>query len=227
MVPYYEHDNIKIYHGDSREILPDIESVDLVVTDPPYVFGIASTAKEGKCGGWGDMMNAAAWYAITLKQLRRATLHREGAVWMFNSWRSFPVLARAAHEVKWPIESLLVWDKGGLGPGGPRGLRPTYELVALFAHAEFKIHNRSVPDVMRYEWSPGKRKTGHPAEKSKELISRLIKESDYGTILDPFMGSGTTLRAAKEFGCGGIGIEIEERWCEYAAKRLAQEVFEL
>lgn len=221
MKPYYEHAGVTIYHGDSREILPDLPSVRLVVTDPPYVFGIASSSQEGKAGGWGDMMNAASWYAGWLTQCQRLTLHKDGAAWVFNSWRSFPVLARGAYESRWPITSLLVWDKRTLGPGGQQGLRPSYELIALFAQPEFAIANRGLPDIWQ-ESNVSQRQ--HPAQKPLNLCRRLIRESGGGIVLDPFCGSGTTLEAAKAEGCEAIGIEIEERYCEIAAKRADQEI---
>jgi len=66
-VPYYQNGGITIYHGDCREVCPLLPSVGMVVTDPPYVFGIASTFEEGKAGGWGDLMNSAGIYAGWLK----------------------------------------------------------------------------------------------------------------------------------------------------------------
>lgn len=227
MRPYYDDGRgIVIYHGDCREVLPGLESVRLVVTDPPYVFGIASTAQEGKAGGWGDLMNSAAWYALLLREFRRLTANQQGAAWVFNSWRSFPVLARAAYEAQWPIESLLVWDKECIGPGGQRGLRPVYELAALFAQQDFAIKNRSLPDVWRSKWAMTK-PNGHPAEKPVDLLTRIIRECGDGDVLDPFLGSGSTLVAAKKEGRRAIGIEIEERYCEIAARRLSQEVLAL
>lgn len=226
MTPYYEHAGITIYHGDCRELLPSIQSVRLVVTDPPYVFGIASTAQEGKSGGWGDLMNSSIWYESWLNEAKRLTKNEQGAAWVFNSWRSFPVLARAAYGVSWPIESLMVWDKEWIGPGGQRGLRPSYELAALFAQPDFAIANRGIPDIWRSKWSSIK-PNGHPAEKPAALLRRIVSESGGGLVLDPFMGSGTTLVAAKAEGHPAIGIEIEERYCEIAAKRLEQEVLPL
>lgn len=222
MKPYYESGGITLYLGDCLEILPMLSAVDLIVTDPPYSFGLASTANEGKAGSWGDMMNNAHWYGAWIRELRRLTANQAGGAWVFNSWRSFPVLARAAHE-NWPIESLLVWDKEWIGPGGQRGLRPSYELVALFAHPSFQIANRGIPDIRRCMWS-GTKPSGHPAEKPTELISWLIQESGGDLILDPFAGSGSTLRAAKDLGKRAIGIEIEEKYAELTIKRLAQEV---
>jgi len=223
MKPYYEQDGITIYHGDCREVLPAMASTRLVVTDRPYVFGIASTAQEGKAGGWGDLMNSSIWYESWLSECKRLTETAQGAVWVFNSWRSFPVLARAAYGVRWPVESLLVWDKEWIGPGGERGLRPSYELAALFAHSDFAIANRGLPDIWRSKWSSNK-PSGHPAEKPVDLLRRIIRESGGGPVLDPFAGSGSTLVAAKDEGRAAVGIEIEERYCEIAAQRLAQRV---
>jgi site-specific DNA-methyltransferase (adenine-specific) len=227
MSPYYEADGITIYHGDCREIVPELSGVRLVVTDPPYVFGLASTSQEGKAGGWGDLMNNAAFFAALLRDFRRLIGGNDGAVWMFNSWRSFPVIARAAYEAQWPIESLLVWDKGWIGPGGPRGLRPSYELAVLWGEGGYTVVDRSTPDIWREKWS-GFKPTGHPAEKPVALVRRMIEAGNAeGAVLDPFMGSGTTLVAAKNLGRRAIGIEIEERYCEIAAERLSQGVLDL
>lgn len=224
MKPYYDHAGITIYHGDCREVLPEIPTAGLVVTDPPYVFGLASTFEEGKAGGWGDMMNSAGIYAGWLREWWRLIENTAGAAWVFNSWRSFPVLARAAHEARWPIESLLIWDKEWIGPGGPSGLRPSYEVVALFRHPLFKVTDRSTPDIWRSKWAGAKEH--HPAEKPVSLLERMIGAGGGdGPVLDPFLGSGSTLVAAKNLGRRAIGIEIEERYCEIAAKRLSQEVF--
>ena len=221
--PYFRDESVVIYHGDALDIMPKLPSVALIVADPPYTFGMASTFSEGKAGSWGDMMNGARWYAECLREMRRLTAAQQGAAWVFNSWRSFPVLARAAMEAQWPIESLLVWDKCWIGPGGQRGLRPSYELVALFAQPDFQLPNRGLADIWRSPASSHK-ENGHPAEKPLDLVARLIRETPGELILDPFMGSGTTLRAAKDLGRYAIGIEIEERYCEIAAKRMAQGV---
>ena len=108
-----------------------------------------------------------------------------------------------------------------MGAGTLRGLRPRYELCALFAHAGFKIRNRRLTDIWP-ESLPHRKPTGHKAEKPVGLIRRIIAESGGDLTLDPFVGSGTTLVAAKQLGKKAIGIEIEERWCEFAARRIEQ-----
>lgn len=223
MKPYYDDGQGRvIYHADCRDVLPELKAVDLVIADPPYSFGLASSFQEDKAGGWADLMNAARWYASWLMECSRLTANRSVAAWVFNSWRSYPILARAAYEVSWAIESLLVWDKECIGQGGPHGLRSSYELIALFAQPRFALANRGIADVWRSKWSSQK-PSGHPAEKPLALVRRLIIESGGSKILDPFLGSGTTLVAAKTPGLTGIGIEAEERYCEMAANRLLQE----
>lgn len=219
LTPYYDADGITIYHGDMRDILPNLQPVDLVVTDPPYVVGLASSVQEtSKVGGWADLMNAATWYGIWLAECQRLTAP-QGAAWVFNSWRSFPALARGAWEARWPIQSLLVWDKQSIGTG-MRGLRPRYELVALFAHRRFRIPDRRITDIYPCRWPAGPKPNGHPAEKPVGLLRHLIQISGAQRILDPFTGSGSTLVAAKQLGCRAVGIELEERWCELAVRRL-------
>lgn len=221
MKPYYEHAGITIYHGDCREILPTLPKVDLVLTDPPYGINTKSDG-NGKLSPWADLCNSAYWYSAWIKECRDRLSH-DGAMWTFLNWRSMVTFQKASCDVGWPIESMLVWDKCWIGTGGSRGLRPSYELCALWAMPGFALSDRGLPDVQRWPWSSVK-PNGHPAEKPIEGMDWIIRQSDRKFILDPFMGSGTTLAAAKKLGLRAIGIEIEERYCEIAAKRLAQEV---
>lgn len=222
MNPYYSDDLVTIYHGDCREILPETRA-DVVITDPPYTFGLASTA--GKLG-WADLMNAAGFYANILGQVRTIT-PEDGAAWVFNSWRTFPVLARAAWDAQWDVQSLMVWDKGPeVGMGGSRGLRAQYEMIALFAGPAFSIANRSAKDIVNVPWGGSSPRTFHAAQKPTGIIDHLLSISTTKPIivLDPFMGSGTTIVSAKNAGHRAIGIEAEERYCEIAAERCRQEV---
>jgi DNA modification methylase len=216
---------VEIICGDSLDVLPTLRaaSFDLVLTDPPYVIGAVSAGNIGtKAGGWGDIMNSARWFRDWYSMARRV-LKPDGALWTFCNWRSLPVVMKAAADADWSIVSTLVWDKDWIGPGGSVGLRPAYELVALLPMPDFAIPNRGIPDVWKEPWSSFK-PSGHPAEKPVPLLSRLIQASgkEGGAILDPFCGSGSTLRAAADLGCSGVGIEVEERWCVVARGRLQQ-----
>jgi site-specific DNA-methyltransferase (adenine-specific) len=223
--PYYADDLVTLYHGDALEVMDEIAagSIDLIVTDPPYVIGAVSAGSLGaKSGGWQDMMNSAPWFASWYKQ-GAGLLRHTGAMWSFCNWRSLPVVMRAAVDAGLPITSMMVWDKQWIGPGGSQGLRPSYELCGLFAKPGFSIPDRGVADVWRHGVGSYK-PNGHPAEKPVDLMRRIIRVSGNASlVLDPFMGSGTTMVAAQMEGVRAIGIEAEEKWCEVAARRLAQD----
>lgn len=200
--PYYDDGKgIVIYHADCREILPHLQKVDLVLTDPPY--------------GIGELMKGGTWgTAEKYEDMRR--------------WDVLPsddvitsILAKADISIIWggnyfnlgSSRCWLVWDK--------------QNAVPTTAACELAWSNIDRP-VQRFSWPVGVHRHGHPTEKPLELIAWSIEQSrTTGTILDPFMGSGTTLRAAKDLGRQCIGIELEEKYCEIAAKRLSQEVLPL
>jgi site-specific DNA-methyltransferase (adenine-specific) len=231
MKPYYQDDLVTLYQGDSLEILPTIAagSVDAVVTDPPYVIGAVSAGNMGsKAGGWADMMNSAMWFAEWYR-MADATLRYNGSFWTFCNWRSLPVVMNAALRANLPVTSLMVWDKEWIGPGGPQGLRPSYEMVALMAKPGFAVPNRGVPDIWRHK-TGGNKPNGHPAEKPIGLVSRILTTTGMkpgAHVLEPFGGSGTTAVAAKALGLRCTVIEAEEKWCELIASRLDQGVLNL
>ena len=213
-----------IYRGDCLEILSTIRggTVKAVVTDPPYMINTKSDG-SGKISPWGDYINAAYWYAAWISEVRKK-ITLDGCLWTCLNWRSMVTFQKAAADLNWPIESLLVWDKCWIGPGGQKGLRPSYELVALFASEKFAIPDRGLSDVQRFKWS-SKKPNGHPAEKPVELMQWIIENStqEDDTVLDPFMGSGTTGVAALKAGRKFIGIEQDSHWYEIAKRRLEAE----
>ncbi len=227
--PWLEHDDATAYHGDALDLLPLLRSrhgrADLVVTDPPYVIGAVSTGSEAsKSGTWHDMMNSAHWFSTWYRMCREHLLKPDGALWTFLNWRTLPVVQRAASDAGFKVESLLVWDKEWIGPGGTVGLRPRYELVALLPMPEFQVPDRGVPDVWQSKWS-GHKPHGHPAEKPTDLLRRIIDASGKARpdalVVDPFMGSGSTLVAARELGVPAVGIEQHVPWLEVTRDRLA------
>ncbi len=234
MKPYYDHAGITIYHGDCREILPSLPPVDLVLTDPPYSEkthkGARSASDYGPKGGTVSINFDSCDASFIRDTFSLLKVNR----WCisFLDWRHALPL-----EIDPPIGlefiRLGVWTK--LNPMPQlTGDRPStgWEAIAIFhVPGKKKWNGGSGPAL----WMHGTSRFGyfgpsnHPTEKPLELIKKLITQfsDDEETILDPFMGSGTTLRAAKDLGRKAIGIEIEERYAEIAAKRMEQEVLPL
>jgi site-specific DNA-methyltransferase (adenine-specific) len=230
MNPYYSDESVTLYHGDALDVMPQLTpgTVDLVLTDPPYVIGAVSAGNmASKSGGWFDMMNSAGWFTSWYRQVDRLLRHT-GSMWTFCNWRSLPVVMRAAIDAGMPIVSTMVWDKQWIGPGGSQGLRPSYEMCAVLPKPGFAVPNRGTADVWQHKVGSYK-PNGHPAEKPVPLFSRIITTAAVpkdGLILDPFSGSGTTAIAAQAHGIRCIAIEAEERWCELIASRLDQGVLD-
>ena len=204
MKPYYDDGKgITIYHGDCREILPGLPKVDLVLTDPPYGHG-----EKWSGGTWAtnEMYgDAKKWDAVVVEDSLISDCISAGnisIVWGGNYYS----LA--------PSRCWLSWIK--------------LEQMATMADFELAWTSMDRPSkaLRARRNQDGKRQ--HPTQKPVRLFEWCIQQADHvrqsETILDPFMGSGTTLVAAKNLGRRAIGIEIEEKYCEIAAKRLAQGV---
>jgi site-specific DNA-methyltransferase (adenine-specific) len=211
--------NARLICGDCLEILPTLPKVDAVITDPPYGINTKSDG-SGKLSPWGDLCNSALWYATWIRAAR-GKLQRTGSLWTCLNWRSMVTFQKAACDIAWPIESLMVWDKQWIGPGGSRGLRPSYELVALFAGDDFAVKDRGLADVQQFPVGSYK-PNGHPAEKPIALTDWLVKHADGAIVLDPFMGSGTTGVSAVRSGRQFIGIEQDAQWFDIACRRIEQ-----
>jgi site-specific DNA-methyltransferase (adenine-specific) len=227
--PYYERDGIVLYHGDARDILPDLdkESVDLSLTDPPFFMpAVHYQSRTRWQRTWGDTSILSSFWR-TIVALTVPLLRKTGHFLVFCNAESYPVFYP---EMYGHFDCLcdLVWDKGRVGMG--HGWRHQHELLiaARWQDSTFADGHAAQPDVIRCPvTSHGDRE--HPVEKPRELLGQLIavvtKEDE--TVLDQFAGSGSTLEAAKTLGRRAIGIEIEERYCEVAARRLGQEAQEI
>lgn len=217
--PYYEHDGITIYHGDCRDVLDELHA-DVTITDPPYG---ARTHGGARTGDIGDrvLIDFAPVDAVTF------TKDCERLVALTNRWVVLTCEWRFVHLLE-PIGLVRfgVWIKPN---GAPQftGDRPAtgWEAVAILHREGQKKWNGGGRHAV---WNVPKVSSEHPTGKPMRLIHQFVQLfSDEGeTILDPFMGSGTTLRAAKDLRRKAIGIEIEEKYCEISAKRLEQEVFD-
>ena len=166
-----------------------------------------------------DEATALIWYTAWIRECRRV-IKDTGCLWTFMSWRSAATFQKASADARWPIESMLVWDKDWIGPGGHKGLRPSYELVALWAGASFAIDDRGLPDIRKEPWSSQK-PNGHPAEKPIGLLRWLldISAKPGAIVADPFCGSGTTLAAAAQAGMEWVGCDLDPAWAAYAQER--------
>lgn len=190
-----------------------------IITDPPYAFGLASTMNMAvKSGGWHDMMNNASWFVDRYNQWSK--LLKASCIWVFTNWRSLPILMRAAHDSGVGMNSVMVWYKDWIGPGGPVGLRPTYELICLTVTDKIGIKSRSIEDFYKSEWSAHK-PTGHQAEKPEKLLSHLVNITNADITFDPFLGSGTTIVACEQTGRVGYGMEISPEYVAVTLERLS------
>ena len=208
MTPYYEHAGITIYHGDCREVADEWRGIrtkafDLLLTDPPY--------------GLGDRWQGGTWatdpmYADAMKWdeklpdgdiVEMLTLARYAIIWGGNYYH-LP-----------PSRCWLAWVKSSQ--------------MATMADFELAWTSFDRPAKLLREDRNADGKRWHPTQKPESLMRWALMQApaDVKTLLDPFMGSGTTLVAAKRLGRQAVGIEREERYCEIAAKRLAQEVLPL
>ena len=215
MKPYYQDKWATIYHGNCLEIMPKLEPVDLVLTDPPY--GIGYDKRQDEMADSGRVSNKGRWKKyndnwdikvdlecfIEIEKISTNQIIWGGQYYDLPSNR------------KW-----LIWNK----------IQRSYQNFSdgEMAWTSFKsgLHIFDMSKIDAYvNKTDGK---FHPTQKPVELFIWILKKfaKNTDTILDPFMGSGTTLIAAKQLNRKAIGIEIEEKYCEIAVRRLAQEVME-
>lgn len=211
---YYEEKNpdIKIYHGDCLEILPLLTKVDLVVTDPPY--GIKRDKGFEGFEGFGGFGKPIARRRFEDDDWDSKTPKKEVFDWILKLSDLSLIFGGNFFTDKLPVGThWIFWDKENTMPTFGDG-----ELI--WTNSERK----SVKKIKReYNGLIGKEETRqHPTQKPVNLIGWCLRE--YGEnrpiVLDPFLGSGTTLVACKELNRNGIGIEISEKYCEIAKKRL-------
>ncbi len=123
-----------------------------------------------------------------------------------------------------PLRQIVIWARAGGMNFNPTAYVPTHEWLMVFAKPAFRLRDKGASGVGDVWRVPQEANKLHPAPFPITLPARAIETTGAKAILDPFAGIGTTLRAAKDAGCHAVGIELNERYCEIAAKRLQQGV---
>jgi DNA modification methylase len=254
MKPYYEHAGITIYHCDCREILPNIpdHSIDFIFTDPPFGHnnnnGDMASHREAIFEGRKEKYIPENEFRPIANDGKEANELFKWSIGEFNrllydgsccccccccGGGPDPQFARWSlwiDEVM-NFKHMVIWDKGPMGMG--HHYRRSYETVLVaqkgtgpcrWFDTSKKVENiiRNIPKIIP-------KAQDHPTPKPIELVAYFIRLHSRinDVVLDPFMGMGPALIAAKQLGRKAIGIEIEEKYCEIAVKRLSQEVLPL
>lgn len=207
MKPYYQDDWVTIYHGDCRDILPKISLVDLAITDPPYGVGLEYKSYEDSEENWFSLMHDVIPKMTQVAQMTIfPSCQIKRLVWFYKTY---------------PPDWLIAWHKGSPGHVSAIGFNDWEPLVVYGRTKGLSMH-----DFLSVCNDEKMGSYGHPCPKPLRWATWLIERAcpKNGSIVDPFTGSGTTLRAAKDLGRKAIGIEIEEKYCEIAARRMSQEV---
>ena len=211
MKPYFEEDGITIYHGDCREILPTLPPCDLICTDPPYNCG-----KD--YGTHNDSMSDADyadWCDIRVRECLRLAPNQ---FWVAPRYR-LPLWLSLL-----PDSHLVVIPRGAQGPSRA-GWGDQFEIALAIGKPNRQIADLWTGIRLKGEGYFFREETwGHPGYTPSPIMRKAIRHLSENSVIDPFSGTGTTLRAAKDLGRRAIGIEIEERYCEIAANRLRQGV---
>ncbi len=213
MKPYYQDDAVTIYHADCRDILPHLPKVDLVLTDPPYGIANATTEK-----------NLYASFSDTPDEVTKLVIE----VLEFCKGIRFIMTPGQSQMFKYPEPTAIGAFYYPAGTGSCAWGFVGWQPIFYYGKDPY-LQDGKGRAMNSYSSTEQAEDLGHPCSKPIRawswLLNRVSRQGE--TILDPFMGSGTTLRAAKNLGRKAIGIEIEEKYCEIAAKRMAQEVMEL
>ena len=214
---YYQDDYATLYHADLLQHLDMLDQADVLVTDPPYGYNVKLGLGDGN-----PRRGSSPWANTAI----RGDESLESRDTVLEAWGKRPAILFGSWKRPKPIgtKAVLVWDKGpGVGAGDLNlPWKPNWEEIYILGSG---FHGHRGTSVLTghtvVSWASKGRE--HPNMKPVSLMEALIMKCPPGTIIDPFAGSGSTLRAAKNLGRKCIGFEIEEKYCEITAQRLAQE----
>lgn len=244
------HKNLILFQGDSlEENLFDKEFIDLIITSPPYNVGIEYNSNDDELSyerylefseKW--MRNCYKWSKTQARFILNIPLDKNK-----GGQKSVGAdLTKIAQQVGWKYHSTIIWNEGNisrrtawgswLSASAPYVIAPVELILVLYKDDWKKTHGSKISDITKeefMEWTIGiwtfngesKKKIGHPAPFPRELPRRAIKLFSFvkDVVFDPFAGSGTTLIEAQNNGRIGIGVELDEEYCEIAANRILQE----
>jgi site-specific DNA-methyltransferase (adenine-specific) len=219
--PYYQDDWVTILHGDCRELLSSLDdsNIGLMLTDPPYNVNLggknAHSSRQKGYVGSSDKLDDSDYEKLVLPPL----------FWGMGHAKCTMITPGNSNQTIYPTPKwTMAWfKKNGVTRTpltvGIKMNHACWEPILVYG----KLDNPPHFDYIELPISIQPSAEDHPCPKPLKLFCWLISMVD-GVVLDPFVGSGTTLRAAKDLKRKAIGIEIEEKYCEIAARRMAQEV---
>ena len=243
MTPYYDQDGITIYHARCEDVLPTLTDVDLFFTSPPYNLGTTnggasgmhagSLAAKSLAGGYATYDDTMpqdeydAWQRMVVLMMWRS-LSTQGAIFYNHKPRpqNGRMLLPTEYGAGLPLRQIITWDRETGMNFSRRFFLPKQEWIVVWAKNDWQLVHKTasqVGDVWRVR---PEQADDHPAPFPVGLPARAIDATHPRLVVDPFMGSGTTLRAAKNAGRKAIGIELDERYCEGAARRLSQQTLD-
>lgn len=210
-----------IINGDCLEEMKKIPdgSVDMILTDPPYGMDLTPQRKSGKFKGVkiknDDNLD---WCDDFFAECFRVTPKDSSSI-IFCNHHCVSEFILSARKAGFEIKNLVIWDKCHFGMGG--NWRPVHELILICTKGRFVTKSKNLKTILKFK-KIHHSKAVHPTEKPIEMLEHLIYEPDYNpsTILDPFMGSGTTGVACKNLNRNFIGIELDEGYFNIAKERI-------
>lgn len=242
MKPYYADGDVTLYHGDCNAVMSELpkKSVDLVFTSPPYNLGVTTGGGFPKSGGkWAsaaladgyaehddampfdeyvDWQRSVLWHCWSL-------IKPTGAIYYQHKPRVQGGVLQTPFALipeELPVRQVIIWDRGSGMNFAPTHYVPAHEWIVVIAGPDFRLKSKGasgLTDVWRANPVTGSK---HPAPFPLSLPAKAIESTGAQVVLDPFCGSGTTLRAAADAGVKGIGIELTAAYCDMAVARMAQ-----
>jgi site-specific DNA-methyltransferase (adenine-specific) len=213
MRPYYQDDLITIFNDDCRNVIESLAPFEIVITDPPY--GMEYRSGHYKYGNPHSKVIGDESYPVDVVKKLLTSLR---CTYMFCRWDNLKELPTPT--------SCIVWAKNNWSAGDLEHAYGRMWEACLFYPGINHQFKRRPADVIQCDRVPPT-KLLHPTQKPVNLLLNLIDCNVGGSILDPYMGSGSTLVAAKQLGRKAIGIEIEKKYCDVAIERLSQCVMEM